>query len=207
MLFASHVTWFSKAGEIFVGQAHGLRRALRPAVLVLTFLFFLGSPHLCADGGSVQFRQQTGSIVVTLFGSPSPLRTGPADLSVLVETADGNQPVLDAAVSLALRQGETRLTAAATHAQATNKLLYAAFPDLPKPGQWQVMIAVERAGTRSEVGGTINILPGPPAILFYWPYFLVVPVAIGLFALNQRLKKKEAGRRRTNAPPKHYHWS
>ncbi|HXE11085.1 MAG TPA: hypothetical protein VN633_03135 [Bryobacteraceae bacterium] len=176
-------------------------------LVALTLLAFVASPQLCADGGSVQFRQQTGSIVVTLFGSPSPLRTGPADLSVLLETAGGNQPVLDADVSLTLRQGETHLTAAATHAQATNKLLYAALPDLPTPGQWQVTVMVERAGTHSEVGGTINILPGPPAILFYWPYFLVVPVAIGLFALNQWLKKKEAGRRRTNAPPKHYHWS
>jgi hypothetical protein len=124
---------------------------------------------------------------------------------VLLETAGGNQPVLDAAVSLTLRHGDTHVTAAATHTQATNKLLYAALPDLPKSGRWQVTITVERAGTHSEVSGIIAVLPGPPAILFYWPYFLVVPLFIGLFALNQVLKKREAAPQRANPTAKHYH--
>ena len=132
---------------------------------------------------------------MTLFGSPSPLRTGPADLSVLLETAGGNEPILDATVSLTLYRGNARVIAAATHAQATNKLLYAALPDLSEAGQWQVAVGVEKGGVHSEVRGTIEVLPGPPAVLFYWPYFLVVPLAIGLFALNQWLKKKEAARR------------
>jgi hypothetical protein len=145
-------------------------------------------------------------MVVTLFGSPSPLRTGPADLSVLLETAGGNDPVLDATVRLLLRHNATQVTVPATHTQATNKLLYAALPNLPESGQWQVTVAVERAGIHSEVSGTIEVLPGPPAVLFYWPYFLIVPFVIGLFALNQWLKKREAaGRRRAAPPPKHYH--
>lgn len=198
---------FPEAMQIAVGRT--ARSAWRPPgrhLIPFSILGLLIAPHLYADGGAVQFREQTGSIVVTLFGSPSPLRTGPADLSVLLETAGGNEPILDAAVSLALRHRDTQVTAAATHAEATNKLLYAALPDLSESGQWQVTVAIERAGIHLEARGTIEVLPGPPAILFYWPYFLVVPLVIGLFALNQWLKKREAaGRHRATPPGKHYH--
>jgi hypothetical protein len=126
----------------------------------------------------------------------------------LLETASGNEPVLDATVTLSLRHGDAERTVAATHVQATNKLLYAALPDLPESGPWQVTVTIARGQMHSEISGTIEVLPGPPALLFYWPYFLVAPLAMVLFVLNQRLKKREAARRqRTGSPAKHYHLS
>ena len=145
---------------------------------------------LLADGGTVQFQRQTGPFVVTLFSSPAPLRTGSADLSVLVETIAGNQPVLDATVRLRLQQGNKHIEDVPTHAQATNKLLYAANPDLPTPGDWRAIITIERAGQRWDATGAIEVLPGPPAFVFYWPYFALVPLLIALFVLNQRLKRR-----------------
>jgi hypothetical protein len=145
---------------------------------------------LIADGGTVQFRRAAGPFVVTLFSSPSPLRTGRADLSVLIETANGNEPVFDAAVRLALRRGNRNIEMAPSHAQATNKLLYAASPQLTAPGTWEAVVTVDRAGSHAEAGGTIEVLPGPPAVFSLWPYFALVPLFIFLFLLNQRLKRR-----------------
>jgi hypothetical protein len=150
------------------------------------------SALLKADGGIVQFRRQAGPFVVTLFSTPSPLRAGAADLSVLVESAQTRAPVLDASVSLDLRNSRgSEVTGAATHDQATNKLLYAALPVVPEAGTWNVYVKVNRHGEHAVAEGTIQVLPAPPALVHYWPYFAVVPLVIGLFMLNQYLKAKQ----------------
>jgi hypothetical protein len=114
-------------------------------------------------------------------------------LSVLVETATGNQPVLDASVRLNLQQGNRHMDAVLTHAQATNKLLYAASPNLPSPGNWRAIVRIERAGMRTDASGTIEVLAGGGSFLNYWLYFAVVPLVIMLFLLNQRLKGRRRG--------------
>ncbi len=164
-------------------------RACRIALFVLLLGCILRIP-VHADGGTVQFRRRSGPFIITLFSSPVPLRTGEADLSVLVEWADGNRPVLDATVGLDLSQPGARLSMKATHAQAANKLLYAALPQLPKPGNWTAAVSVTRGDSRAEVMGTVNVIFGPPALVSYWPYFAIVPCLIGLFVLNQILKSR-----------------
>ncbi|MFZ0594532.1 MAG: hypothetical protein WAM39_29015 [Bryobacteraceae bacterium] len=143
-----------------------------------------------ADGGAVQFRQRSGPFIITLFSSPVPLRTGESDLSVLVESAVGNQPVLDASVKIELSQPGFRLRMDATHVQASNKLLYAALPEIPKPGNWTTIVSVTQGDSKIEVRGTVNVISGPPALVSYWPYFAIVPCMVGLFVLNQILKSK-----------------
>jgi hypothetical protein len=150
---------------------------------------------LYGDGGIVQFRQEAGPFVVTLFSTPSPLRAGPAYLSVLVESAQNQSPVLDASVVLQLRDAQgTEVNAPATHGQATNKLLYAALPVIPKAGNWAIRVKVTRNNETSMAAGTIQVLAAPPALIHYWPYFAIVPCAVGLFALNQYLKAKQRRR-------------
>lgn len=164
-------------------------RACRTAIFVLLLGCILRIP-VHADGGTVQFRRRSGPFVITLFSSPVPLRTGEADLSVLVEWADGNQPVLDASVGLNLSQPGSRLRMDATHTQASNKLLYAARPDIPKAGNWKVTVSVKRGDLNAAISGTVNVLSGPPTLVSYWPYFAIVPCLIGLFVLNQMLKSR-----------------
>lgn len=156
---------------------------------------FLFAVRLWADGGIVQFRREAGPFVITLFSTPSPLRAGLADLSVLVESAQSRSPVLDASVTLQLRDEQgTEVSAPATRAQATNKLLYSALPVIPNAGMWTVRVNVARGRERATSEGPLQVLAAPPAVLHYWPYFAIVPCAVGLFALNQYLKAKERGR-------------
>jgi hypothetical protein len=147
-----------------------------------------------ADGGAVQFHRRSGPFMITLFSSPVPLRAGEADLSVLVELAESNQPVLDADVSLEVRKPGAQLSLKATHAQATNKLLYAALAKIPAPGNWSVTVSVKQANLKGSASGPVNVLPGPAAFVSYWPYFAIVPCAIVLFVLNQMLKSRSLRR-------------
>ncbi len=41
-----------------------------------------------ADGGAVRFLERRGDRLVTVFTSPTPLRAGPVDVSVLLQRAD-----------------------------------------------------------------------------------------------------------------------
>ncbi|MBV9763040.1 MAG: hypothetical protein JO340_20935 [Acidobacteriaceae bacterium] len=156
--------------------------------LVLSLLF--AAVLAFADGGAVLFRQQSGPFLVTVFGSP---QVGSTDFSVLVQNASDRSPMLDAEVSIAV----AHQLAAATHAQATNKLLYATSIRFFRPGEYSLQVRV----AQMEKGGAyidhdIVVSPTPAPWLAYWPCFALVPVAILLFALNQWLKSK-----RTQRPP------
>src|ERR1051326_2312329 len=74
-----------------------------------TLLLLLVCVSAYADGGRVVLREQAGSFVVTVFAAP-------ADVSVMVQNRTSQRPVLDAAVSIRIGDGELR----ATHEQAQN---------------------------------------------------------------------------------------
>jgi hypothetical protein len=143
-------------------------------------LVLLLAPRVAADGGLVRLSQPVGPYTVTVFSAPTPLRVGPIDLSVLVQR-DGT-PVLDLPVSMVLRSDETRLEAAATHAAATNKLLYAAPLVLPAAGRWvvNVTVGVESVGFEMDAEPALGVLA-------FWPYLVLPFVAIALFVLHQWL--------------------
>jgi YtkA-like len=163
-----------------------MRGAIATIVLLLS-----AAGLLQADGGTVEFREIAGPFIITLFSASSPLHAGPADLSVLVESTQMRAAVLDASVSLTLRKPKGgEINTAATHMQATNKLLYAAQPTLSEAGNWHVLVSVSRRAEHAEAKGDIDVLPAPPAAFEYWPYFAVIPCLIALFVLNQWLKAR-----------------
>src|SRR5271154_2989462 len=95
-------------------------------------LLLLCAPPMFSDGGAIQMRQETSVFIITVFAAPVPLRPGPADISVLVQDRTSQNPVLDAKVFIQ--------TVQATHAQAQNKLLYAASLNLDSPGEWKYSV-------------------------------------------------------------------
>jgi hypothetical protein len=146
---------------------------------------------LFADGGAIEFRKQAGSLLITVFGAPAPLRAGVADISVLVQDTHTTSAVLDAEVGLTLsRQGEKEISLPATRGQATNKLLYAAYPVLPSAGEWRLTVQVKSQSSSVAVDGAIAILPRQPSAIAYWPYIAFVPIGIVLFVVNQTLKSR-----------------
>jgi len=148
---------------------------------------------LFADGGSLVLKQQAGPLTISVFGAPEPLRVGPTDLSVMVQQTSDHSTILDGTVKVHLIQSAasdiSEIFASATHANATNKLLYAARVNLPKPGVWRLIADVESKRGEAEVAGEINVLGPQAPIITYWPYFALVPLIVMLFIINQWLKR------------------
>jgi hypothetical protein len=151
---------------------------------------------LFADGGAVLSRQESGPFVITVFAAPVPLRAGPMDLTVMVQTR-GLEPVLDAEVSIRLN-GASEIVAAASRSKAQNKLLYGATFDIPRPGEWKYTISVHNSAGQTSISGVFQA--GPPALpLASYAFYLAIPPAlIGIFALHQWLSRREARQSRAS---------
>ena len=179
---------------------------MKPALGLLLGLALLASvrPAL-ADGGAVLSQQTSGPYRITLFGSPAPLRAGPADLSVMIQDAKTGEPVLDQSVSLKVRSTVDSSSEAwvppccsmkvsdgllpATHAAAQNKLLYAANVILPASGPHDFLVSVGGADGET-IQASIDIQPPPAPLTAYWAYLAFPPLFIGVFAMNQRLRRR-----------------
>src|SRR5262245_49455898 len=122
-----------------------------------------------ADGGTVQLRKEAGGLVITLFTSPATLSGGPIDISVLLQSRDGLEPVLNAIVSVILRPDEsaTEFREHLTREQARNKLMYAAPAMLSKPGKWQIGVTVERNGRKTDAVGILEVATAPDRAASY----------------------------------------
>lgn len=114
-------------------------------LMVVALLFGWSSPAL-ANGGTIQVSEQpAGPYRVTVMTSPSPLRTGTADVSVMVTLGNTSAVVQDAIVLVVVTPvGKTGAVARypATHANATNKLYYAANVPLTHAGRYAFTIQV-----------------------------------------------------------------
>lgn len=148
-------------------------------------------------------RKPAGTFTVTVFAEPVPVRTGAADFGVLLEKTADRSTVLDAEVRLRLRKTESgsivEVAAPATHARATNKLLYAASVTLPSPGAWQMAVDLREKGEEASASGSLTVLPAEAPLVEHWPLFALVPVMILLFAVNQWLKSRRRNRQELRA--------
>ncbi len=147
-----------------------------------------------ADGGSVLFRKQAGPFIVTVFAASLPIRAGAADLSVMVQRVSDEASILDATVNVHLRQSAAgkieEVVAPASHARATNKLLYAAHVTIPSTGKWTLGVDVKQKDGSGSASAELNVLPQAGPAESYWPYFVIVPAFIVLFIVNRWLRKK-----------------
>ena len=161
---------------------HALRCLCAWAVLALPLL---------ADGGAVLSRQESGPFVITVFAAPVPVRAGPLDLTVLVQTRDELKPVLDADVSIRL-DGASEIRALASRSKAQNKLLYAAALQLPQPGEWKYTISVRSAAGQATISGAFQAGQSAPPLASYALYLAIPLVLIAIFVLHQWLSRRSA---------------
>src|SRR5438270_5793134 len=118
-----------------------------PVVCVFVSSFLLPpSSFLRADGGTLCLLERAGGYQVAVFTSPTPLRAGPIDVSVLVQDASTREQVPRARVVVRMkRHGTTEpaLEYEATTEAATNKLFHAAKFDLPESGHWDIEVRID----------------------------------------------------------------
>ena len=169
-------------------------RATIAAAMAMLLIAIAGIPDITrtrADGGAVQFEKAAGPFVVTVFTTPTPLRAGPVDISLMIQSRDNQQPALDCQALVQLRrEGAVSIRSEATHEAAQNKLLYAAQMDIPEPGLWELEVAIEHGDDSINVAGEITVARANPILLVYWRSLALPPLFISLFAVNQWLKQR-----------------
>ena len=160
------------------------------------WLFLAMSAPLFADGGAVLLHGQHPPLVVTVFGSPVPVRAGAVDLTVFVQSSETLEPVLDADVLIRLRSSRSEVEIRATRAQSSNKLMYVASAHLDNRGKWDYSVTVKTASQPAEFTGSFEVSSEPKKLALYWPYLALPFCALAVFALHQKLSL----RRWTQAP-------
>ncbi|WP_145216194.1 hypothetical protein [Planctomycetes bacterium TBK1r] len=137
-----------------------------------------------ADGGKVQLSQAIDGRRITVFTSPTPLTTGPVDISFLVQDEATGQVIHDERISVVCRHLDSNQTTTTTanHADSTNKVLQSAKLVLSRSGQWEFLINIESAQRLS-----VQVNLAEPAVVDAWFVAVVTfPVAfVGLFLLRE----------------------
>ena len=168
-------------------------------------LLFFSAPAVLADGGAIIAREKVNGLDLTVFASPFPLRAGPVDVSVLVQDAKG-KAVLDAVVDLGWTTSSPTATTEwlppccsmetalgktpALRVHSQNKLLYGALLPVRSAGPSEISVAVKTPGAAASFSIPVEARAPRAPVLTYWPLLAFPPVAIGMFALHQRLSRK-----------------
>jgi len=145
-----------------------------------------------ADGGAVRYSGRCGERQVTVFTSPTPLRAGFVDVSVLVQDASSGKALPDVPVAVraySIEREDDQIHVPATNAAATNKLLRAAQLKV-SAGKWHVQVAVEGCACEPPMGFDVDVAEALPpwvetSVWIGWP-----AAAIALFGVHQYLARR-----------------
>jgi hypothetical protein len=159
-----------------------------------------------ADGGQIRLTTAEANYQLTVFTSPTPLRAGPIDISVLLQDAATHQTITDAAITIELtspNKEQPPIHAAASNIAATNKLLSAALLELPAAGEWNVRIECTppEAAAPITANFTMEAAPPLPPWLAVWPWFTWPFAAVILFVIHRRLVATKSARRASGGTP------
>jgi hypothetical protein len=159
--------------------------------LLLSSFILHPSSLLLADGGTVRLSERQGNYQITVLTSPTPLRAGPIDVSVLLQNADTHELVSDGQVTIkATRRGHPgSISRVATAEAATNKLFRAANFDLPKSGWWEAKVSIDGPLGNADIRVEMHAAEPLPAWLTMWPWFGWPALAIFLYGVHEILIK------------------
>jgi hypothetical protein len=188
--------------------------------LPVLLLLGLSSVNARGDGGVIRSREIQGPFVVTIFTASEPLQGSPVDVSVMVQGRDSSDAILDANVNLiftppAASSAEPieqicgvsgmagsgthseQFTVAATRRQASNKLLYAAPVKFGAAGNWQLQALIKRGGDAVEIACSLPVGSPPRKLMALFPYLILPPLMVAMFALNQCLRRQSLEKMRS----------
>jgi hypothetical protein len=150
--------------------------------------FLLSSAPARGDGGTLRLWTRAGDYQLAIFTTPTPLRAGPVDVSVLVQRATTGETVPDAVVTVSVwphGQANAVEAHAADWGAADNKLFHAAHFELPSEGRWQIEIRLAGPAGEARVELELEAAAALPRWLELWPWFTWPALVVVLFALQQ----------------------
>jgi hypothetical protein len=161
-------------------------------------LILLIGPSLAqANGGTILLVEQVGAYELTVTASPYPLAAGVTnDISILVGRQSDSQVVPEAVVILIAEPvdhpGEPQRFAA-THANATNKLYYAANVVFSTSGRWKLTVRVEGPEGSVSTAFETQVEPQRPLSFPRFVSFVGLPLIVMVvlfFVLSRRAGKE-----------------
>ncbi len=198
--------------KLFVVQLPVLTR-----VVVSLLAVFAGTSLARADGGVVRLRATDGAIVATMF-TPSDLsRNLATDVTVMLQAQGSGEVIVDAIVDLVfiappggkmpasdswcrplrgtlLSGPDSALQKApsvrATQGQSDNHLLYGASVVFPVAGEWQARMTARRGSETVTATCALTVRESSNRLAAVWPWLAMPPGLIGLFIVNQRLRRR-----------------
>jgi hypothetical protein len=178
------------------------RSTLRLLLLASCLLLCLSPCPARADGGTLCLLQRAGDYQVAVFSSPTPLRAGAVDISVLVQDASTGEQVPKARVIVCLTlRGTTAppLIYPATTEAASNKLFHAAKFDLPEAGRWDVEVRIDGPLGVARVRCELEAAEPLPRWREVWPWVGWPVLVVVLFSVHQLLVRRRS--RSVTVPP------
>ena len=145
-------------------------RAKRPVLAALTLILpltalaygWLAPDAIDIDDAVVRLQGASGPFHISIFGPRGPLEPGPCDISVLVQDAKSEEPILDAEVDVAVQPAAAGDGAAirATRRRSSNKLLESTTVQLSSSGPWELRVFVRRGSEQAALSTVLQ--PAPP---------------------------------------------
>ena len=165
-----------------------MRTWLAVVGVLLPILFPTATAY--GDGGTVRASETHGTTQITVFTSPTPLRAGPIDVSVLTQDLPAGTTATDAEIEVIVHPADApsrALRRMATMDRAVNKLLRAAEFDLVESGPTQFEIILRRPQQADlHVRFEADVAPPLPRWARYWPWFTWPLVVAALFILRRQ---------------------
>ena len=170
-------------------------KALYPlaAWLILT----IGATAARGDGGAMLLHQDAGAFTITLFAAPQPLRTGDADLSVMVQDRTSGEVLLDPAIELTVAPESASAapqTVRLAKGQAINRLMQACTVQFSTVGKWRLTLVVRRGNDSAQLSTECTVEPDRSRATLVWFYILLPVGIILLFVIHQVLKLRSEGK-------------
>ena len=160
-----------------------MRRAFLLTILALA------AARAFADGGQIILHQSANDLEITVFAVPSPLTTGDAELSVLLQDSGTHHSILNSEIALELQPptGPSRTVRPST-SPATNRLSRAAPFHFDQAGLWTITVTVRYENGIQSSTAKFPVAASHSRGLIVWICLLIPPFVVVLFALHQRQK-------------------
>ena len=170
-------------------------KALYPLAAVLTLA--MGATAARADGGAMLLHQDAGAFTITLFAEPQPLRTGDADISVMVQDRTSGEVLLDPLIDLTVAPeapGASPETVRLAKGEASNRLLQACTIHFSSAGKWHLALLVRRGNYQAQLNTDCTVEPDHSRATLVWFYILLPVGIILLFVVHHVLKLRSEGK-------------
>jgi hypothetical protein len=157
----------------------------------------MGTSEARADGGAMLLHQDAGAFTITLFAAPQPLRTGDADLSVMVQDRSSGEVLLDPAIDVTVAPESPHTspqTVRLAKGQASNRLLQACTVHFSSAGKWHLALLIRRGNDQARLSTDCTVEPNRFRATLVWFYILLPVGVILIFVIHQVLKLRSEGK-------------